>query len=266
MPFSKNDAALEARIRIFRDELSKLGWLDGSNVQFDERWSTDDMNVVRSDAASLVGLAPDIILTAGDRVIPIVMRLTSSIPVVVAATSDPIASGAAESLARPGRNVTGFSLVEFSIFRKMLDILKRISPEITRVGMMCNSDNPVAKTYWRWFESSAHQFELQPISLPINDATTIEHAIASISEGAKGGILVPPDITAIIYRNKILERAANHHVPGIYMSPLFLDGGDSRCMELIPQQCIGSLLVMWIAFSEVKKQATCRFSNLRLTG
>ncbi len=170
MPFPKSDAAFQARVQVFRQELTRLGWSEGGNVQFDERWSTDNMDVVRADAASLVELSPDVILIFGDRVIPVVMKLTRSIPIVVAGTSDPIASGAAESLARPGRNVTGFSIVEFSMFGKMLEILKRIAPDISRVGMMYNPDNPVGATYLRWFEPSAGQVGVQPINLPIRDA------------------------------------------------------------------------------------------------
>ena len=108
MPFPKSNAEVQARIRTFRQELARLGWSEGRNVQFDERWPTDNMDLVRADAANLVALNPDVIVTTGDRVIPILTRLTRSIPIVVAATSDPIASGAVESLARPGRNVTGF--------------------------------------------------------------------------------------------------------------------------------------------------------------
>jgi ABC-type uncharacterized transport system substrate-binding protein len=108
MPFLQSDAAVQAFVRVFRQELLRLGWSEGGNVQFDERWSTDNMDVVRADAASLVELKPDVILILGDRVIPVFMKLTSSIPIVVGAVSDPIASGAAESLAWPGHNVTGF--------------------------------------------------------------------------------------------------------------------------------------------------------------
>jgi putative ABC transport system substrate-binding protein len=94
MPFPKSDAAFQARVRMFRQELARLGWSESGNVQFDERWSTDNMDAVRADAASLVELTPDIILISGDRVIPVVSELTRSIPIVVAGTSDPIASGA----------------------------------------------------------------------------------------------------------------------------------------------------------------------------
>ena len=143
MPYPKSDAESQSYVRAFRQELARMGWSEGGNVQFDERWSTGNMDLVRADAANLVALNPDVIVIVGDRVIPILTKLTRSIPIVVALTTDPIASGAVESLARPGRNVTGFSLIEFSIFGKMLETLKRLAPGISRVGMMYNPDNPV---------------------------------------------------------------------------------------------------------------------------
>jgi putative ABC transport system substrate-binding protein len=225
IPTPKSDAAYQARVRVFRQELARLGWSEGGNVQFDERWSTDNMDVVRADAASLVELNPDVILTLGDRVIPVVMKLTRSIPIVVALTSDPIASGAAESLARPGRNVTGFSLVEFSMFGKMLEILKEMAPDISRVGMMYNPDNPVGATYLRWFEHNAGQFGIQPINLPIHDAASIERVVAGMAEQPKSGILSPPDLTASAHRTQIVTSVASHRVPAIYTNPLFSEAG-----------------------------------------
>ena len=225
MPFPKSNTPFQVRVREFRQELSRLGWSEGGNVQFDERWSTDNMDMVRADAASLVELNPDAILITGDRVIAVFTKLTSSIPIVVAVTSDPIASGAAESLARPGRNVTGFSLVEFSTFGKMLEILKLMAPGISRVGMIYNPDNPVGVTYLRWFEASAGQLGIQPINLPIQDAADIERAIAGMAEQPNGGILSPPDLTAIIHRTQVVTLVARHRVPAIYTNPLFSEAG-----------------------------------------
>ena len=93
MPLPQSDAPAQARVRVFRQELRRLGWSEGGNVQFDERWSTDNMDVVRTDAASLVELKPDVIFIIADRVIPVFTKLTTSIPIVVGATSDPIAGG-----------------------------------------------------------------------------------------------------------------------------------------------------------------------------
>src|SRR5262249_5284418 len=144
----------QSYVRALRQELERLGWSEGGTVQFEERWSTDNMDLVSADAANLVALNPEVIVVVGDRVIPILTKLTRSIPIVVALTSDPIASGAVESLARPGRNVTGFSLIEFSIFGKMLETLKRLAPGISRVGMMYAGRGACGR---------AHQPELIPM-------------------------------------------------------------------------------------------------------
>jgi len=114
MPFAKGDSEGEARIRAFKQELAKLGWTDGGNIQFDERWPADNMDLVRSHAASLVASNPDIIVASGGRIVPIVMRLSHSIPIVVPGASDPVGVGWAKSLARPGGNVTGFTSLELS--------------------------------------------------------------------------------------------------------------------------------------------------------
>src|SRR5499427_2406742 len=162
MPYPKSDAEYQSYVRAFRQELARLGWSEGGNVQFDERWSTSNMDMVRADAVNLVELNPNVIVIVGDRVIPVLTKLTRSIPIVVALTTDPIASGAVESLARPGRNVTGFSLIEFSIFGKMLETLKRLAPGISRVGMMYNPDNPVGAASLRAFEMVAEPLAVQP--------------------------------------------------------------------------------------------------------
>jgi putative ABC transport system substrate-binding protein len=203
MPYPKSDAESQSYVRAFRQELARLGWSEGGNVQFDERWSTGNMDLVRADAANLVALNPDVIVIVGDRVIPILTKLTRSIAIVVALTSDPIASGAVESLARPGRNVTGFSLIEFSIFGKMLEILKRLAPGISRVGMMYNPDNPVGAAYLRAFEMVAGPLAVQPINLPIHDLADIERAIASLAEQPNGGVLFPPDVTIFSLRAQV---------------------------------------------------------------
>jgi putative ABC transport system substrate-binding protein len=225
MPFPKSDRS-SSFVRVFRQVLLKLGWSESDNVQFDERWSTDNMDMVRADAASLVEQKPDVVFIVGDRVTKVFMKLTSSIPIVVGALSDPIEVGAAESLARPGHNLTGFSLTESSMFGKMLEILKQIAPGISRVGMMYNPDNSVAATaYRRWFELSAGQLGVQPVNLTVHDVAEIEHAIAGIAEQRDGGVLLPPDVTTNRYPTEIVKSMARYGVPAIYWSRAFSEPG-----------------------------------------
>jgi putative tryptophan/tyrosine transport system substrate-binding protein len=227
MPFPKSDAGSQANVRAFRQELARLGWTEGGNVQFDEHWPTANMDLVRADAENLVALNPDVIVIVGDRVVPVLTKLTRSIPIVVAVTSDPIASGAGavESLARPGHNVTGFSLIEFSIFGKMLEILKSLAPGISRVGMMYNPDNPVGVDYLRAFKMAAGQLAVQTINLPIHDLPDVERAVASMAEQPNGGVLFPPDATILPLHAQVSALLARHRVPAISIYSTFTVAG-----------------------------------------
>ena len=124
MPYPPGDADVQERVRAFREEMRKRGWASGVNTQFDERWTGDNMDLIRSAASNLVELNPDAILATGGRVIPILMELTRSIPIVVPGGSDPVARGYAESLAHPGGNVTGFATMD--LFRRAASYVDRI--------------------------------------------------------------------------------------------------------------------------------------------
>src|SRR5215472_8310525 len=156
MPFPESDERQQTLFRAFRQELTKLGWSEGSDVQFDVRWTTDNMGLVRTAATDLVQLKPDVIVTVGDRIIPVLTQLTRSIP-IVAVASDFLGSGFVESLARPGGNVTGFSLIEFSVIGKVVETLKQMAPGISRVGIIYNPDNPVGAIYLNSFKADAAQ-------------------------------------------------------------------------------------------------------------
>ena len=114
MPFVKGDSEGEARIRAFKQELAKLGWTDGGNIQFDERWPADNMDLVRSHAASLVASKPDIIIASGGRIVPVLMRLTRSIPMVLPGASDPV------GCCQPGRRsrIHYFACLNATPFRR----------------------------------------------------------------------------------------------------------------------------------------------------
>src|SRR5262245_39223398 len=112
--------------------------MSGVNIQFDERWTTDNMDLIRAAAANLVELKPDVIVATGGRVIPILMKTTNSIPIVVPGGTSPVERGYAKSLARPGGNVTGFAISELSVIGKMLQTLKEIAPNIAHVAIIYN--------------------------------------------------------------------------------------------------------------------------------
>ena len=225
MPFSPADVEMQARVRAFREELRKRGWASGVNVQFDERWTLDNMDLIRSAAANLVELKPDAILAIGGRVIPVLMNLTSSIPIVIPGGTDPVARGFVESLARPGGNVTGFAVMEFSMYGKMLQTLKEIAPHLARVSMIYNPDNPAGAFATRAFEAAAGLLGVEPVIDHIHGLSDIERAVASAAAQPDGGILVPLDLTISALAEQTVTIVARHRLPAIYPERVFVASG-----------------------------------------
>ena len=165
MPFSPNDKETQDRVQALKEELQNRGWTAGVNVQFDERWTMDNMDLIRAAAANLLELKPDVVVAVSGRVIPILMKMTSSVPIIVPSGASPVERGWVKSLARPSGNVTGFSIFELSIIGKMLQTLKEIAPNISYVAMIYNPDNPGAALYDRSFEDAAASLAIQRSSL-----------------------------------------------------------------------------------------------------
>ena len=225
MPFPPTNAEMQARVRAFRDELRKRGWAASVNVQFDERWTGDNMDFIRSAATNLVELNPDVILAVGGRVVPILMELTHSIPIVNPGGSDPVGRGYAESLARPGRNVTGFAIMELSVVSKMLQTLKEISPNITHISMIYNPDNPAGALYARSFQSAAGLVGVEPTVTHIHGLAEIERAVAAAAAQPNGGIFVPPDVTIAAFTEQTVAAVARHRLPALYSEREFVTKG-----------------------------------------
>ena len=132
--FSADDPATQPRLTAFVERLQQLGWTDGRNVRIDIRWSTGDAERTRSDVAELVALACDVILSVGSPTTALLLRATRTVPVVFVQVADPVGAGFAASLAQPGGNATGFAIYEYGIGAKWIELLKEISPGVTRAA------------------------------------------------------------------------------------------------------------------------------------
>jgi putative ABC transport system substrate-binding protein len=155
MALRQDDAEMQARVGAFKQELRKLGWADDREVVIIERWPADDMDRIRADAAEILAGNPDVILVGGRRAVAVLQQLTRTVPVIFAGIGDPVETGVVGSLARPGGNFTGFTLMEYSVIGKMLEMLKQLAPAITRVALIFNPDNPGIVATARSFEAAA---------------------------------------------------------------------------------------------------------------
>jgi putative tryptophan/tyrosine transport system substrate-binding protein len=225
MPFPPSDSEWQSRVGALRQELQRLGWTRGGNIEFDERWTTDNMDLVRANAANLVELKSDAIVALGSRVIPVLRQLTRTIPIIIPGGADAVGEGYVESLARPGGNVTGFAIMEFSVFGKILDTLKQLAPATSRVAMIYNPDNPSAVQFRHLFESFALPLSVQPIIAPIHSIADIEHAIEALAEQPNSGVFFPPDLTTIALRDQVAAIVARLRVPAIYTDRIFVTSG-----------------------------------------
>jgi putative tryptophan/tyrosine transport system substrate-binding protein len=139
MSTAADDAQSQLRLAAFLQGLQESGWADGRNVRIDIRWAAGEPELYRRYAAELVALAPDVILGAVTTSVRALLEVTRTIPIVFAAATDPVGGGLIASLARPGGNVTGFSVQEFGLRAKSLELLKELSPRIARVAVLRDS-------------------------------------------------------------------------------------------------------------------------------
>jgi len=193
----------------------------------DLRWGGGDINRSRAFAQELVGLQPDIIVTAGTPATVAVRRETRTIPIVFAGVSDPVASGIVPRLDRPSGNITGFSdFGEPSLGGKWLELLLEIAPALKRAAIMFNPDTSPASTFMPSLETAARLLKVSPIIAPVHSDVEIEMAIIALGREPGGGLVVMPDVFQDVHRASIISAAARNNVPAVYYFSYFArDGG-----------------------------------------
>ena len=210
------DPEMQARFAAFREGLAQAGWNEGRNIRFDFRWPGMDARRINKEAAELVALAPDVILTGLTPAVAAMQRLSRSIPIVFANVADPVGSGLVPSLAKPGANVTGFTAVEYAIVGKWLELLNEIAPRVKRVAFLHNPKIVFTSSFFRSLAAAAPSFGVSPVAAPVRDAADIERAIAELARETDCGLVAAPEGTMSAYRPLIIELAARHRLPAVY--------------------------------------------------
>jgi putative ABC transport system substrate-binding protein len=225
MSLAADDKQAQARLAAFLQGLQELGWTDGRNVRIDIRWGTGDSDRNRRHAAELVGLAPDVILASGGSVVGTLLQATSTVPIVFTQTPDPVGAGFVESLARPGGNATGFSIFDYSLGGKWLELLKEIAPGVTRVAVIRDASTPQGIGQFSALQSLAPSLSLEVTPINARDAADIERAIAAVQRNPNSGLIVTGSNLAIIHRELIITLAAQYRLPAVYPLGFFVTAG-----------------------------------------
>ena len=225
MAYRPSDPVMQARVQALQQELQRLGWAKGLNIQFDERWTTDDMELVRAHAANVVELNPDVIVTNGGRVVPIFIQLTRSIPIIIPGVGDPVQTGWVQNLARPGGNVSGFTFYEASVLGKMLEILKQIAPGTSRVAVIYNPNNAANAYALRLTDGFARSLGIDPVLAPFQRIAELERALEPMAKTGNAAIFSIPDLTVYQMRAQVTELAARLRLPAIYSDRIMMTSG-----------------------------------------
>jgi putative ABC transport system substrate-binding protein len=228
MGFSESDQAWQARLAALRTALQVLGWTDGRNIRIDTRWAVADRDRLHGYPAELIALAPDVIFASPHFAVEALHRQTRTIPIVAVQSGDLVEAGFAQSLARPGGNVTGFTLFETTINAKFLQLLKDIAPHVARVCVI-QSQSSRWRGDFRPIEAVARSFAVEPIPAIVHDAADIERAIVAFADKPNGGLILPPDATTILHRELIVALAVKHRLPAVYYGREFIASGGLMC-------------------------------------
>jgi putative ABC transport system substrate-binding protein len=209
---SENDTQTRAGLTAFRNELARLGWMEGVNLHTEVRFGNDDAERIRAYAIELAGLAPEAILTGTRPATAEMARQTHNIPIVFTGVGDPLVYGLIKDLARPEGNLTGFNNYYPSIGGKWIELLKETAPAIARVAILTNPETRTggAIAYQPSMEAAARSLALEFSDIPARNVIEIVRGIDAFSAQPNGGLLLRPGNA---YRNTIVQLAIEHRLP-----------------------------------------------------
>ena len=219
------DTENRARHAAFQQELQRLGWVDGRNVQIETRWGGGNADSIRNYATQLVALAPDAIVAVSAAVVAPLLQATRTVPIVFVLVADPVGAGFVNSLALPGRNATGFTALEYSFGGKWLELLREIAPNITRVAVIRDPADSAGIGLFSAVQSAASSagVELNPVD--VRDVPEMDRAIGSFARGPNCGLIVTASAVAFVHRDELLAQAARYKLPAVYFARNFVDAG-----------------------------------------
>jgi putative tryptophan/tyrosine transport system substrate-binding protein len=225
MNLAADDAEGLARVTAFAQALQQLGWTDGRNLRIDYRWAAGDPERFQRYAHELLTLGPDVTLASATPSIVALERASRTVPIVFVAVADPVSAGFAESLARPGGNMTGFSIFEYGMSGKWLELLKEIVPRVTRVAVIRDQSLTSGTAQFAAVQSVAPSFGVELSPVGVRDAGEIERGVAGFARAPNGGVIVTGSPLTAVHRDLIIALAARHRLPAVYGFRFFATAG-----------------------------------------
>ena len=214
-----------SRMESFQQGLHSLGYIEGKNIVIEYRYAEGKADRLPTLAAELVGLNVDVIVTSATPSVLAAKKATSTIPVVFVSVTDPVSSGLVTSLARPGGNITGLTILAPELSGKRLELLKEAVPNVTRVAFLWNPANPAQAPQWREAQAAAQALGLRLQSLEVRSSNDFDSTFeAALRERARA-LIASPEPLINTHLKRIVEFAAKNRLPAMYAGPEVVDAG-----------------------------------------
>jgi len=223
MNLAADDPEAASRVAAFAQGLGELGWTIGRNVRMDAKWAAGNADNFRKYAAELVALAPDGILATSTPAVAALQQATHTVPIVFVLVIDPVGGGLVANLARPGGNTTGFTVFEYGMSGKWVELLKEIAPGVRRVAVL--RDLAIGIAQLAAIQAVAPSFGVELSVIGVRDADEIESAVAAFARSPNGGLIVTTSTSALIHRELISTLAARHRLPAVYPFRYYVTAG-----------------------------------------
>jgi putative ABC transport system substrate-binding protein len=208
------------------ERLREIGYVEGQNLVIDYRSADGRPDRFPALAAELVRLKVDVIVTRGTPAVQAAKNATATIPVVMAASGDPLGTGVIAELARPGANVTGLSAFTRELLGKRLELLRDAVPGIARPAFLSNLGNPIARKQWEEMSSASSKLRFEPILLDVRKPEDMERAFETAVVHRADAVIVGNDTVTHSNRRHVVELAAKHRLPAMYLASQFVyEGG-----------------------------------------
>jgi ABC-type uncharacterized transport system substrate-binding protein len=219
-------AALEANlVGPFRDGLRELGYEEGRDIVIEYRWADGRYERFPALIAELIALKVDAIVTAGTPASLAVKKATTTIPLVMVAVGDPVATGLVASLARPGGNITGLTSISVEMEGKRLELLREVVPKVSHIAVLWNAASPIQVIEEGEVRAAARVLGIKMLSLGVRTREEIDDALATIIRERPDALLVLADRLFLHHRTRIMDFAAQERLPGVHAYRELVEAG-----------------------------------------
>lgn len=218
-------ASFALRAKALVDGLASAGRIEGKTVAIDWRWGQDRVDTLPALAAELVRSNVDVLVTGGTPAAQALKAATPAIPIVMAIIGDPVGAGLVESLARPGGNATGFSIIAPELGAKRLELIKEVVPALSRVAVLFNTRNPQSQIELKELQAAAQAIAVAVQPAGLSTEADLAEAFASMQAGGAQALIVLTDPVLFSQRSRIVDLANRSRLPGVYFFQGFVEAG-----------------------------------------